>query len=115
MSFNERLRRSRRKARITQAQLAAKVGVDRHTVIRWEAAESGIPGGDQVRKCADLLGVSPGWLMGLRTDPSPPMYLTQSERKLIELARKIGVDGADKLIAAYDGANDAISKARCGG
>ncbi len=37
------LRRIRRRRAFTQARLASELGVSRHTVLRWETGEVGIP------------------------------------------------------------------------
>lgn len=51
------LRYLRESARLTQADLADRIGVNRVTILRWEAGQA-VPDGWQIRKMAQAFGVS---------------------------------------------------------
>jgi transcriptional regulator with XRE-family HTH domain len=56
---------ARRAKRLTQAQLALKVGVDNITISRWERREFK-PSGEHLLKLAEALGVKPETLLPSR-------------------------------------------------
>lgn len=57
-SFGERLRRLRRDRRLTQVQLADKLGTDASYVARLETGRIGNPGLESMRRLAEVLGIS---------------------------------------------------------
>lgn len=62
MSSYHRIRVARRQARLSQAQLAAIVGVQRSAVSHWEAADGKNPSVAHMREIAMALGVQFEWL-----------------------------------------------------
>lgn len=63
MKFYERLREARRKANITQVQLAKECNVSQGTIANWESGYR-TPDLDMLRKIASLLNVSYDDLLG---------------------------------------------------
>lgn len=63
MKFYERLREARRKANITQVQLAKECNVSQGTIANWESGYR-TPDLDMIRKIASLLKVSYDDLLG---------------------------------------------------
>ena len=61
--FNENLRKIRKEKGYTQEELAAKVGVVRQTVSKWEKGLS-VPDADILRKIAEILDVDINILLG---------------------------------------------------
>lgn len=61
--MNLRIKEIRKNARISQTDLAARVGVSLRTVGAWERGET-IPDAEQVWNCAVALGCSPSDIMG---------------------------------------------------
>ncbi|TAA44926.1 helix-turn-helix domain-containing protein [Pseudoxanthomonas winnipegensis] len=59
----ERIRLARRERGCSQAELAASVGVDRTTVIRWEQSTHSVPATESLRRLSDALQVSVEWLL----------------------------------------------------
>lgn len=88
----ERLRASRRKARISQQKLAAKVGVDRRTIGRWESGEQ-TPDPGTLFKCAGVLNTASFYLMGLRDQPDRAEFPAGDERELLGLYRALDPQG----------------------
>lgn len=68
MTVSANIRRLRKKAGLTQIELAEKVGVSIATLRRWEAGETS-PTGTKITEIADLLGVLPYEIV--REDNSP--------------------------------------------
>jgi len=74
MEYGTRIRRARTVRKLTQAQLAASVGVHRSAVAQWEQQKGTMPSVIHLGKIADALEVSFEWLaMGrgrMKLDPS---------------------------------------------
>lgn len=62
MSADNRIRRARRHAGLSQAALAASVGVQRSAVSHWEAANGKNPSVRHLREIAATTGVQFEWL-----------------------------------------------------
>ena len=61
-----RIKQSRQLAKITQQELAERIGVSPITMNRWENPESGrAPNADMLKRIAEVLNVSVGYLMGI--------------------------------------------------
>lgn len=60
-AFKERLIAARKRAGLSQYELARRVGVTRDVIAQCEAGRSKRP--REVEKIAKELGVSPGWLL----------------------------------------------------
>ena len=60
-AFARRLKAARQESRLTEAELAEKVGVSQAAISRWELGER-VP--RDPFKVADALGVDPYWLIG---------------------------------------------------
>ena len=63
-----KIKEQRVQLRLSQAELAKRVGVSRSTIAMWETGGSQ-PDNDALRRIADILGVSTDYLLG-RTDYS---------------------------------------------
>ena len=66
MTFGERLREARKKAGMTQEQLAEVLSVSRQAVTKWES-DKGIPDVENLKLIAKVLDVSIDYLLD-RTD-----------------------------------------------
>lgn len=62
MSLASNIRLQRKKAKLTQIELAEKLGVSIATLRRWEAGETA-PNGTRIMEIAALLGISPDGLI----------------------------------------------------
>lgn len=67
-SVSNRIRDSRKECRLTQQELADKVGVSLMTVLRWEKGER-TPNTSIMPRLSDALHVSASYLMGLEDMP----------------------------------------------
>ncbi|MCO4472383.1 putative transcriptional regulator [Streptococcus infantarius subsp. infantarius] len=63
MEFSERLKELRLKAKLTQTEVAEKVGVSQPQYARWEAGKRK-PTSETLQKFADFFGVSMDYLAG---------------------------------------------------
>ena len=72
-TIGARVRRTRRALDITQADLAARIGVAHTTIVRIERGKAA-PRTDTLFKLADALGVDPKWIVagGDDTDDRSP-------------------------------------------
>lgn len=68
MNFSEKVWYCRKKAGMSQEELAAKLGVSRQAVSKWETGEAD-PEVSKLKKLADVFAVSVDWL--LSEDPPP--------------------------------------------
>ena len=62
--FSERLSVMRKKASLTQAEVAEKLNVSFQAVSQWERGET-TPEIDKLPELADLYGVTTDWLLGI--------------------------------------------------
>ena len=63
-TFRERLRLARSRARLTQTELANKIGVSQVLISQYEMARSH-PSFETLKLLAEALNVSADWLIGL--------------------------------------------------
>ena len=64
MSFSELLKECRKKQKMSQADLAAQLGVTQQAVGKWESGKSS-PDPATVARIAELLGTTADYLLGL--------------------------------------------------
>lgn len=83
MSIGKRIRESRKNCGMTLEEVAARVGVSRQTMSRYETGAIGNIPSDSIEAVAAALGVTPGYLMGWEPDkmampdnilPMPELY-----------------------------------------
>lgn len=66
-----RIKFGRNSVKMTQQELADKIGVSLITISRWENPDSGrCPNTLMLNKIADALGISAGYLFGVESDPA---------------------------------------------
>ncbi len=66
-----RIKFGRNSVKMTQQELADKIGVSLITISRWENPDSGrCPNTLMLNKIADALGISAGYLLGIESDPA---------------------------------------------
>lgn len=96
--FRDRLAAALSAAPLSRAGLARTVGVDRSTVTQMLAeGEVRMPGGHIVAACAQALGVSADWLLGLTDRPEQAGALLDSSLSISETGRATGLD--DQIFA----------------
>ncbi len=67
MNFCELLKTTRKKAKLSQNELAAQLGVTQQAVGKWEAGKSS-PDPSTVARIAELLGTTTDYLLGLHNE-----------------------------------------------
>lgn len=98
------LKMYRKQAKMSQAELAAMLGVSARTVGAWERGENQ-PDADQIWRCAEALGLSPneiyGWVSqdDSRATPTNQDSTDSMERQLIDAFRSMNVSGKASLVA----------------
>jgi transcriptional regulator with XRE-family HTH domain len=91
--LGERLKLAREKAKLTQAQLAKKLGVSQGAVGQWEI-DLNLPATERLGVLADLLHVSLDWLLGADARPlgsEAASATTLDDIQLLAEARRLGV------------------------
>ena len=85
--FRERLALALRRADLSRAALARAIGADRSTVSLMLGEGASVPGAHLAAECAEALGVTADWLLGLTDTPqraadmlSASMEITDAER-----------------------------------
>lgn len=103
------LRDIRKKSRVSQEELAKKVGVSSRAVGAWERGEN-YPSAEQIWNCAVALGSTPNDLMGWYIDhpreestPAPPgsSRLMSAYNALSDEGREVAVNVVSGLTATY--------------
>lgn len=108
--FGERLRHARRRAKLSQQELAEQIGASRSSVARWERGND-IPSAKTVWHMAERLGVASRYLLGLRDDPSRPVFPTPAEMALLEAYRALSPSAKEALLETVQASLQADSAA----
>lgn len=99
MKMQERIRRARRKAGLSQAGLADVVKVQRSAVSNWESANDVMPTMQNLVSIARACGVSIEWLGtgrgGMSTDPEALADIPTADAELVDAHEE------RELLAAY--------------
>lgn len=108
-----RLKELRKEKKLTQGELAKKIGVHYRTLQNWENNKAEIKS-DKAQLLADELGVSVGYLLGYSNDKKDPMQTSlelarkdetgdyfdlQDMVTYMDIAMLIGVDARDKILS----------------
>jgi len=96
MKFSERLAELRKKHKMTQQELANKLGVSRGTIGMYEIGQRD-PDTETVAEIAEIFNVSTDYLLGRTDDPNPPEKTIDDE--IMSIMREMGPDVA---IMFYD-------------
>lgn len=88
--FRTRLARTMDAQNMTQSGLARRIGADRSTISQALSGDSArLPGAHVVGACAQVLGVSADWLLGLSDRPESAAALTAAALSLTEAPRAL--------------------------
>ena len=90
----KRIKELRKEKGLTLEQVAGVVGVGKSTVRKWETGMIANMRRDKIASLAKALGTTPEYLMGWEEKEDPPGQpeLTEVERLMLELFRKIPED-----------------------
>lgn len=108
MTIGARIRKARREAGLSQAQLAELMKVTRSACSQWEQARGTAPRGSRLQRLAALLGVTVEWLATGHDDSTPraayptPRYhdaLSGDEREILERFARLDRDGQLAVLA----------------
>lgn len=78
-----RLKKLRQEKKLTQQELADKLGVTKRTIIAWENGERDIKS-EKAQQLADYFGVSVGYLLGLESSQGGSLVALLEEIKEIK-------------------------------
>lgn len=96
----DRLKESRLKNHLTQAELADKLGADTKQISRWESG-NGVPHAERLVDIARILGVSVDYLLGVSDEPTIRVRvdnLSAEEMGIISALRRGDRDEAMRTI-----------------
>jgi transcriptional regulator with XRE-family HTH domain len=96
MKFSERLAELRKKHKMTQQELANKLGVSRGAIGMYEIGQRE-PDAETLKKIADFFNTTTDYLLGRTDDPNPPEKTIDDE--IMSIMREMGPDVA---IMFYD-------------
>lgn len=68
-TIGDRIKNMRKRKDLTLEELGKMVGVSKVTIFKYEGDKINIPS-DRIERLADVLGCTPGYLMGWETDPN---------------------------------------------
>lgn len=85
--FPIRLRQARKRKKLTQRQVAEKLGVSAPTVTRWERGHVE-PDTEAIKKLSEILDVSVDYLMGVSDIPEKPNENKDIDLEYVLKARK---------------------------
>lgn len=94
--FSERLRECRRRARLTQKQLAQELSVSRDSVTRWEGGHD-VPSARMVVAISKTLNVKMAYLVGL-SKTSRRVLITPANEELVEVFNQLSPSAQDALL-----------------
>ena len=97
--LNENIRHFRKAKGMSQEEMAIKLNVVRQTISKWEKGLS-VPDADVLIHMAELLDVSVSRLLGIETDRSDNLNLSEELEKLNEQLAKI--NQREKLVQQAD-------------
>ena len=88
--FRRRLARAMATAKLSQSALARQIGADRSTISQALTGQGArLPGAQVVGACAQALGVSSDWLLGLSDRPESAAALTAAALTLTQAPRAL--------------------------
>jgi transcriptional regulator with XRE-family HTH domain len=87
--FRTRLAEGMARRCLSQSALARLVGVDRSTVSALLAGETRLPNAQLAADCAQALGISADWLLGLAARPEPLAALLATSLSITEAPRAL--------------------------
>lgn len=109
MTMNEKIAALRKERGLTLEEVGDYVGVGKSTVRKWEAGIIENMRRDKILRLAEVLGVTPGYLMGWEEETSPDTkysygddfkyghggdFLSVNQKKLVDYARAVPEDKA---------------------
>lgn len=89
--MKERLRAARKKADLSQDQVAEILGINQSSVAQWETGRSK-PTPDRLPVLAKLYGVPEDWLAAPEGSEAPVLVQNKAERELLLLFRRLAAD-----------------------
>ena len=89
MEIGQSIQEARKKAKLTQKELAEKVGIATITVQQYERGVR-TPKIETLQKIAQALNIDVGILYGVEADKGNPQYLNRLYGKISEVAEKYG-------------------------
>ena len=100
MSKGLRIKQLREAKNLTQEELAKLLSTKRQTISKYEKGiVTNIPS-DRVEELAKILETTPEYILGWEEKEKPAINdgLTESQRKLIDFAKGLSEDQADKVL-----------------
>lgn len=107
MDIGIKIKTAREARKMTQEELGIACGTTKQTIFKYETGVvTNIPL-DRIEKIAEILGISPVYLLGWDHFPTPRFTVedvnnTSEESKLIGLYRELNEEGQDKLVDYAD-------------
>jgi transcriptional regulator with XRE-family HTH domain len=102
IKVGEKIRQARIKANLTQDDLAKMVGyTSRSSINKIEKGLVDLPRSKLI-KISNALGVTPSYLMGWEEEKPPVNELSEDERLLLELYRKVSPETQKVLLTMVD-------------
>jgi transcriptional regulator with XRE-family HTH domain len=99
--LSSRIRSARRAAKLTQADVAHRIGVGRSAVSQWERIDGSAPGAGNLERLAVALNCAFEWLATGRGGRQPAV--AQSEDTVVVLRHFARDDLEDHLLDAFRG------------
>lgn len=109
MSIGERMRERRKSLGLSAEDVAEQLGMSPATIYRYEKGDIEKVPGDKLIPIAQILSVSPAWLMGWTDDSAPfsdpfaSETLSAEDEEFISLFRKLEPDARRMLLAQIRG------------
>lgn len=83
MSFEMRLKESRKRLKLTQNQVAESLGIERTRYAKWESGKAR-PGYESIIQLCALFGTSADYLLGITDNPEPFPKITAEKMAELE-------------------------------
>jgi transcriptional regulator with XRE-family HTH domain len=98
MTIGKRIKERRKELKISADELAEKLGKNRATIFRYEKGDIENLPLDILEPIAEILQTTPQYLMGWEEEKPPVNELSEDERRLIEIYRKISPEAGEMLL-----------------
>lgn len=104
----EKLKELRKNQKLTQKEVADKIGIARTTYVRYEKGEIHPPS-EMTVKIANLFNCTTDYLLGISETPTPSKGTTtknnemsEDEQKILELFKQLSPDNQDHYLRFLD-------------
>lgn len=111
-SLSKKILERRLELGITQREVAVHVGVTEATVSRWESGDINNMRRNRIEKLAEVLQVSPFYIMGIDPNPTDATHFTADQLALVDSYNSLNDIGKRTLVSVLAALKQTYPKTR---